>query len=48
MDEYDTMNHASQRNVEVRDVKNDWTDRILSFSETKNFSSLKIVVDGGN
>jgi hypothetical protein len=48
MEEYDTINHASTRNVESKNVKADWVNRVLSFSETKDFSSLKIVVDGGN
>ncbi len=32
--------------IETRDVSVDWTDRVLSFSQTKDFSKLKIVVDG--
>lgn len=48
MEEYKTQTQNTERNVELRDVKSDWIDRILSFSETKDFSKYRIVVDGGN
>lgn len=48
MEEYDTLNIRAQRYVEIRDVKTDWGNRVLWFSQTKDFSRLKIVVDGWN
>lgn len=33
---------------ETRDITDAWVDHVLSFSHTRDFSGLKIVVDGGN
>lgn len=39
---------SSLWNVEKRSVNQDWIHHILSFSETKNFSGLKVVCDAWN
>ncbi len=47
MEKY-TPSTSYQTQVESRDITDAWVNHILSFSETKDFSKLKIVVDGGN
>lgn len=42
------VSHNTHWGIELRDVTEDWTSRIMSFTETQDFSSLKIVADGGN
>lgn len=38
----------SEFQYETRDISDAWVDHVLSFSSTRDFSGLKIVVDGGN
>ncbi len=41
-------NSSYKEDIEKRNITGAWIDHILSFSQTKDFSKLKIVVDGGN